>query len=259
VLDACVVRAASSLLLGKRGSGDAEMSLEIVCLLQGSASVDYGGRRSLIGPGTAVVVRSGHARAELHFAGYSSAARVVLSGCKFAPPDPVWVVHDDAGEIGWLVSRIVAECSADTRSDLAEAYAAALSIVLGRRFGPLTPALDGIDAATDFIRSAYHQQVSLADIVSEARLSESYMINRFRARHGVSPMRFLTQTRMEAARRLLATTDLPIGEVGFRVGIPDQLYFSRTFKRACGCSPSEFRRESQHKDNYRHSSQQSGA
>ena len=42
---------------------------------------------------------------------------------------------------------------------------------------------------------------------------------------------------MLEASRLLRFTDLTIGEIAYRVGYGDQLYFSRAFKRYTGLSP----------------------
>jgi AraC family transcriptional activator of pobA len=41
--------------------------------------------------------------------------------------------------------------------------------------------------------------------------------------------------------RLLRYTDLAGGEVAFRVGFADQLYFSRAFKRSVGRAPQAYR------------------
>ena len=46
---------------------------------------------------------------------------------------------------------------------------------------------------------------------------------------------------MLEAARLLRFTDLTIGEVAFRTGFDDQLYYSRAFKRRYGESPTSYR------------------
>jgi AraC family transcriptional activator of pobA len=51
----------------------------------------------------------------------------------------------------------------------------------------------------------------------------------------------ITERRMLEAARLLRFTDLTVGEVGFRAGFTDQLYFSRAFKRHYGDAPMAYR------------------
>lgn len=51
----------------------------------------------------------------------------------------------------------------------------------------------------------------------------------------------LINLRIEKAKSLLMTTQLPINEVASAVGYNDQLAFSRLFKRCCGQSPRAYR------------------
>jgi AraC family transcriptional regulator, transcriptional activator of pobA len=46
---------------------------------------------------------------------------------------------------------------------------------------------------------------------------------------------------MVQARRLLAGTTLPVGEIGRQVGYPDAGYFARLFGRVHGVSPTRWR------------------
>ena len=42
--------------------------------------------------------------------------------------------------------------------------------------------------------------------------------------------------------RLLRFTDLDVGEIAYRIGFDDRLYFSRAFKRRYGVAPTAYRR-----------------
>jgi AraC family transcriptional activator of pobA len=59
---------------------------------------------------------------------------------------------------------------------------------------------------------------------------------------GRTTKQLITDRVMLEAARLLRFTDLTVGEVAFRVGFEDQLYFSRAFKRQYGAAPSAYRR-----------------
>ena len=58
---------------------------------------------------------------------------------------------------------------------------------------------------------------------------------------GRATKELITDRRMLEAARLLRFTDLSVGEIAFRAGYEDQLYFSRAFKRHAGASPQAYR------------------
>jgi AraC-like DNA-binding protein len=89
----------------------------------------------------------------------------------------------------------------------------------------------------DFGRS----DLSLADAAAEAHLVPTYASTLFKKVQGVGFLEYLTQVRLDAAKKLLAGTDLPVGEVAFRVGFPNQRYFSAVFRKALGTTPVGFR------------------
>ena len=72
-------------------------------------------------------------------------------------------------------------------------------------------------------------------------LSQNYLARRFKARFGVTLQGYLRNCRMEYAGLLLATTDMPIGQVGACVGLPDPQHFNKQFRAVFGESPSAAR------------------
>ena len=88
---------------------------------------------------------------------------------------------------------------------------------------------------------------NLADLVG---LSASALHRRFKGQYGLSPMRYLTEQRMERAARLLASGDMPLAELGLSLGYGDQSAFTRAFRRHHGMPPARYRavtREKRHK------------
>ena len=79
--------------------------------------------------------------------------------------------------------------------------------------------------------------------MAEIALLSPYHFNRvFRLITGVPPCKFLTVLRMEAAKRLLITTDLTVSDVCFGIGYNSLGSFSRDFTRLVGLSPTSLRR-----------------
>ena len=73
-------------------------------------------------------------------------------------------------------------------------------------------------------------------------MSASHLSHIFKSVAGVSTMAYLKACRIAAAKRYLAQTELPVGEIVERCGFSDSSNFSRTFREQTGMSPSEFRR-----------------
>ena len=58
---------------------------------------------------------------------------------------------------------------------------------------------------------------------------------------GITPNDFIRSIRLKRAAVLLADTDLPIVEVSERVGFSTPRYFSASFKKMFGVTPTEYR------------------
>lgn len=86
-------------------------------------------------------------------------------------------------------------------------------------------------------------RVRMSDLTALIYKSESQAIRAFKKAYGITPVNYLTSIRITSAQRLLAETSLSVKEVAFRVGFPDEHYFSHLFKRKTGKSPTEYRDE----------------
>jgi AraC-like DNA-binding protein len=71
--------------------------------------------------------------------------------------------------------------------------------------------------------------------------SPAHLIRLFSKARGSSPLKYLLHLRVKEAQHLLEVTSLPIHHVARRVGFDDPYYFSRTFRKITGLSPSEAR------------------
>lgn len=87
------------------------------------------------------------------------------------------------------------------------------------------------------------RQYTLSSLARQYSISISSLAHRFRAVTGTSVMEYLQSCRIAQAKRLLANTHTPIGEIVESCGFSDSSNFSRTFKRLTGMSPSGFRKK----------------
>lgn len=105
---------------------------------------------------------------------------------------------------------------------------------------PLPPLLEKL---TDRMRNDLCADYSLPVLAVELKTSISGVIRLFRKHLGATPGRYLILERMAAAERLLVTTGLPVRTVGERVGVGDEFYFSKLFKKEKGISALSFRKK----------------
>jgi len=93
----------------------------------------------------------------------------------------------------------------------------------------------------DFLTSCYDQPLRVSDAAHVAALSPFHFQRMFKLAFGLTPMQFLQQTRLDAARRLLAETGDAITTICFAVGFESLGSFSWLFRKRFGVSPRAFR------------------
>jgi AraC-like DNA-binding protein len=100
-----------------------------------------------------------------------------------------------------------------------------------------------LDQVLALIDERLGQSLSLRELADCARMSQFHFARKFRLSTGHSPHAFLTRRRMERAKSLLRETDLPLAQVGRRVGYQTQAHFTGVFRRHVGLTPRVFRRQ----------------
>lgn len=94
----------------------------------------------------------------------------------------------------------------------------------------------------DFIRENYkHDNLSVKDISEHVYLSTSYVCTLFKSETGQTLNQYITEFRMEKAKQLLADPRYKITDISSKIGYTDGNYFSKSFKKIVGLSPSEYR------------------
>ena len=83
---------------------------------------------------------------------------------------------------------------------------------------------------------------SLRELAQKSGYSVGRFSHLFRLLVGVAPHEYLTSLRIEKAKDLLVHTHYSIAGIARAVGIEDQNYFSRFFKKQTGISPTEYRK-----------------
>ena len=95
----------------------------------------------------------------------------------------------------------------------------------------------------EFIQKNYMEKLSLADIAASGAVGQSKCCKLFARFFFQSPTMYLTQHRLTKSMELLLNTDLPVIEIALSVGFGSASYYTETFRKWIGKTPSEFRKE----------------
>jgi AraC family transcriptional regulator len=105
------------------------------------------------------------------------------------------------------------------------------------------PSLDPrrLQRVLDFIESRIAADISLDDLAAEACLSPFHFSRLFRDATGLTPHRYLTDRRIQAARDKLAFNHSSLVEIALDTGFGSQANFIRVFRKATGLTPGQYR------------------
>ncbi len=104
---------------------------------------------------------------------------------------------------------------------------------------------DPIQQARYYIADHFMENISLDDIAKSVSLSKYYFSRQFEKEVGVTPWRFLIETRIRNSMQMLIHTRMTVDEIAVNCGFSDATHFIRTFKKITGDTPGIFRRKNE--------------
>ncbi|MCR5545400.1 MAG: AraC family transcriptional regulator [Lachnospiraceae bacterium] len=99
-----------------------------------------------------------------------------------------------------------------------------------------------INRALNHIQTNFMHPITLSNTADLLHMSPNYLSKEFKKQTGQSFMDYLTNYRINSAKRMLEKTDYPISDIAEMCGFIDNNYFSRTFKKHVGTPPREYRK-----------------
>ena len=96
---------------------------------------------------------------------------------------------------------------------------------------------------TKYIDDHLSEKIALKDIADYIGLSEIHTSRIFKKEVNMRLVEYINVKRIEKAKQLLINTNLKIKDIASRVGIDDQLYFNKIFKKETGLNPRDFRKK----------------
>ncbi|WP_405374134.1 MULTISPECIES: helix-turn-helix domain-containing protein [unclassified Microbacterium] len=236
---------------GRHRPAGAPETIVIVCV-SGAGWVEVAGQRTRVGSATAIVVPGGVP----HSYGADSNDPWTIWWCHVRGSD-VPELLDTAGVSPARVTlplrgveRVTAlldEISTSLARDTTPGRMVATAGMAWRLFTQLavdrllpehgTP----VERALRYLEERIDGSVHVGELAAMVGVSPSHLASLFRKATGGGVIAHHLALKMAHARDLLDTTDLPVAEVGRRVGMDDAFYFSRRFRVAHGVSPTAYR------------------
>lgn len=92
-----------------------------------------------------------------------------------------------------------------------------------------------------FIGERYTTELTLGEIADTFHMSYKYFSRYFKNNFQTSLSDYIMKLRLERAELLLSTTELPVTEISLQTGFNNISFFIRSFKKAYGCTPLQYR------------------
>jgi two-component system, response regulator YesN len=99
-----------------------------------------------------------------------------------------------------------------------------------------------ISQIENYINSHYLEDLSLITISQMFYISPIYLSQAFKKQTGQLYLDYVTQVKMNAAKKMLMSTDMMVYEIAEKLHYKDSKYFSRLFEKKIGKKPSEYRK-----------------
>ncbi len=98
-----------------------------------------------------------------------------------------------------------------------------------------------INRCQEWVAQNYRSPSPVAAMIEVSNLAERTFIRRFREATGMTPLDYVHALRLEEAKQMLETGDLPVEAIANEVGYEDASFFGRLFRRKVGLTPAQYR------------------
>jgi transcriptional regulator GlxA family with amidase domain len=99
-----------------------------------------------------------------------------------------------------------------------------------------------INNCQQWIAVNYRDLSPIAALTEMSGLAGRTFLRRFKAATGLTPMDYVHAVRLEEAKQMLETSEIPVEAIAGEVGYQDTSFFTRLFRRRVGLTPAQYRR-----------------
>ena len=151
-------------------------------------------------------------------------------------------IQDRDQQLRLLLDGMFAEYGGSADARMLEGYLRQLMRLIARsHFFGNTPS-HPVDYCMMYMRHHLAEPITIDALAGLIHVSRSYLNKLFVQRAGMTPMQYLADIRMDAAKSLLMTSRRRVSDIAEAVGFNSPKYFCHAFHRSTGMSPREYRR-----------------
>lgn len=107
-----------------------------------------------------------------------------------------------------------------------------------------------IQSVLNYIEENYQKGLTLEEVAEYVHLSPFYLSKLFKKELKINFVNYVTERKMEKAKELLESTDMPILNIALELNYQEANYFSKVFKKVVGMTPTEFRKKNENDHQY---------
>lgn len=184
---------------------------------------------------------------EYRWLGFTGTRAVIAMNLTNIPSSIIFHVDDLQDTIG-LMSDIYdhASCMTERGEMMALGYLhfflARLMTNHGRKDRIVSASSELVNLAISMIRENYMHDYGVQEICDGLNITRSYLYKLFMRYCKISPSDYLLKFRLEKAREILASQNVPIGAIAEKTGFASHAYFTKRFHMAYGITPREYAR-----------------
>ena len=240
---------------------EAHEKYEFYCLTEGERYIFVGDSFYHIKAGDAFLIAPGVEHRTLDASGGYARIVVTISASHFPggtePGCELFLARaegESARRMSERIERLI-ECIEGDRGGI-YAYSLILSLIelvlscenIAERVTVATPTLDRVADILKYIDAHFTENVTLINLSERFYLSEFYLCRLFKEYTGRTVLGYITSLRVNRAKALLDTTDMPISKIARASGFGSISAFGAAFRARLGCSPREWRKRGRGKE-----------
>lgn len=112
------------------------------------------------------------------------------------------------------------------------------------------PDSEWVNLITEYIDKNFTEKLTLESLATICHGSPYHMHRTFKKIKGITPVEYIQQVRVHAAKKYLTQTNKAIGDIAICVGMANAPYFITLFKKKTGQTPAQFRQMSEMEEKY---------